>query len=294
MTTLRAAFSEFIRDCEAGRRSPKTIRWYQDKIKPLMKAHGDQEVNTITASDLRTLFIEIDQRVSEATAAGSRRAFRAFWRWAFREYRLPRNPMKGIRPLQTRRRAPKGAASSDILAMFRACPDTPLGARDRALLLLLAATGIRAGGLLTIRPDDIDFAARRLLVIEKGEKQRAVGVNSFALHCVVLWLKNRPSGAEFVFCADDGKPLSYWGLRQAFRRMRERAGVEGKVTPHLLRHWFAQEFRRQGGELEVLRELMGHASITTTVDFYAVFSQDVVAEIYDAHDPMRGLFRESV
>jgi len=168
----------------------------------------------------------------------------------------------------------------------------------------LAATGIRAGGLLTIRPDDIDFAARRLLVIEKGEKQRAVPVNSFALHCVVLWLKNRPSGAEFVFCADDGKPLSYWGLRQAFRRMRERAGVEGKareragvegkVTPHLLRHWFAQEFRRQGGGLEVLRELMGHASITTTVDFYAVFSQDVVAEIYDAHDPMRGLFRESV
>lgn len=294
MITIRAAFSEFIRDCEAGRRSPKTIRWYQDKIKPLVRVHGDDEIATISPSDLRTLFIEIDQRVSEATAAGSRRAFRAFWRWAVREYRLSHNPMKRIRPLQTRRRAPKSAASSDILSMFRTCPDSPIGARDRAILILLAATGIRAGGLLTIRPDDIDFAARRLLVTEKGEKQRVVPVNAFALHCVVLWLKRRPSGAEFVFCADDGKSLSYWGLRQAFRRMRERAGVEGKVTPHRLRHWFAQEFRRQGGGLEVLRAIMGHASITTTVDFYAVFSQDTVAEIYDAHDPMRSLFKDSV
>lgn len=119
MITIRAAFSEFIRDCEAGRRSPKTIRWYQDKIKPLVRVHGDDEIATISPSDLRTLFIEIDQRVSEATAAGSRRAFRAFWRWAVREYRLSHNPMKRIRPLQTRRRAPKSAASSFIAAWWQ-------------------------------------------------------------------------------------------------------------------------------------------------------------------------------
>ncbi|MEM6821234.1 MAG: tyrosine recombinase [Verrucomicrobiota bacterium] len=149
-------------------------------------------------------------------------------------------------------------------------PETPLGVRNRAIMELFYATGIRVSELASALLENLDLHKKSLLVIGKGNKERIVLFGSRAEHALSIYLEEGRSrlgkntaGGE-IFLANHGRRLTTVRIEKIVKEAMRRAGIEKNVYPHLLRHSFATHLLSNGADLRMIQELLGHASINTT------------------------------
>jgi integrase/recombinase XerD len=149
-------------------------------------------------------------------------------------------------------------------------PETPLGLRDRALLEVLYASGLRAGEIVGLRLENYLREERLLRVIGKGNRERVVPVGDKAVKAVDAWLaRGRPllvkpkTGGE-IFLGHHGRRLTTARVWQIVQEMAKMAGLNKKIWPHLLRHSFATHLLSHGADLRAIQEMLGHASLATT------------------------------
>lgn len=149
-------------------------------------------------------------------------------------------------------------------------PVTPLGLRDRAILEVLYASGLRASEIVGLRLENYLRAEGLLRVIGKGDRERVVPVGASAIGAIEAWLaKGRPllikarTGGE-IFLGEHGRRLTTVRLWQIVQEMAKLAGIEKKIWPHLLRHSFATHLLEHGADLRAIQEMLGHASLGTT------------------------------
>ncbi len=305
MITLGAAVEQFLLAKRADGLKPGTTRWYQGVLKPCIAQFGDlplDQVDTglmrgyvIALRTRRARYIDAPQRpqmaggLADDTLRGILRGLVGFFNWCMAEYDLDDNPMRRIKKPPKQRKEPKAISLDDLHKLMQACDDNPLGLRDRALLAFLADTGCRAGGLLTLKLPQLDLAAHRATVCEKGSKTRLVFYTPYTLNLLRCWLAVRPLYAPTVFCSLSpqrrGESLSSSGLHQILERLKQKAGVTGRVNPHAFRHSFAREYLANGGDLATLAQLMGHSDVSVTANSYAVFTDAELALRYNEHGP---------
>lgn len=149
-------------------------------------------------------------------------------------------------------------------------PDTPLGLRDRAILEVLYASGLRAGEIVGLRLENYLREEKLLRVIGKGNRERIVPVGDKAIAALETWLaKGRPllvkpkTGGE-IFLGEHGRRLTTARVWQIVREMAKLASLSKKIWPHLLRHSFATHLLSHGADLRAIQEMLGHASLATT------------------------------
>jgi integrase/recombinase XerD len=149
-------------------------------------------------------------------------------------------------------------------------PDTPLGLRDRALLEVLYASGLRAGEIVGLRLENYLREERLLRVLGKGNRERVVPVGDKAVKSLDGWLaRGRPllvkpkTGGE-IFLGNHGRRLTTARAWQLVQESAKLAGIEKKIWPHLLRHSFATHLLSHGADLRAIQEMLGHASLATT------------------------------
>ncbi|MFB3788386.1 MAG: site-specific tyrosine recombinase XerD [bacterium] len=165
--------------------------------------------------------------------------------------------------------------------------------RDRAMLELLYATGLRISELLNLRPGDFNFQFQFVRTIGKGDKERLVPFHDQAARCVLEYLEEgRPAlcGAQAtdrVFLNRAGRPLSRMGFWKILKKYALLAGIQAELSPHTLRHSFATHLLENGVDLRVLQELLGHASITTT-EIYTHLDQRQMLEMHRRYHPRGG------
>jgi len=271
---------------------------------------GDVSVNAITTDDLRrfisglmdrsTLYPEHPQHkereghLSPFTIESHVRSVRRLFNWLEEEGRIEINPMRRIKTPKPRRREPKGITEQDLLALLRTTEEgTLIDLRDRAMMLFLADTGCRAGGLVGLRVQDVDIEAGLAAVTEKRGKTRLVPFIEPTGEALRAWLAVRPQDKGpwvFIGLASHSRgALTPNSVLQAIKRRAERAGVTGTVNPHAFRHTFARQFLLSGGDLATLSELMGHESVEVTKDYYAIFTVRELQEMHRRHSPVRQL-----
>lgn len=210
-------------------------------------------------------------KVSARTRARNLAAIRMFFRFLVAEGRLDENPVDAIDRPQVFRRLP-GQLSPQEVERLLASPDpsTPLGCRDRALLEVLYATGARASEVSGLRPEDVDLRIACARCFGKGSKERIVPLGSKAVAALNAWLLLRTSfvrrraPADRIFISRRGTPLSRRDIWSRVRYHARRAGLQGRVYPHLLRHSFATHLLANGADLRYVQEFLGHASVSTT------------------------------
>jgi integrase/recombinase XerD len=195
-------------------------------------------------------------------------------------------------------RAPRGARplprvlTSAQVERLMAAPDVSrrLGLRDRAILEVLYATGLRASELLRLRPADLDLHVGVLTAFGKGRKERLVPIGEEARKWVRRYLADerprlvRQGHAPELFLSQRGRRLSRMGLWALVRRLALVAGVGRVLTPHVLRHSFATHLLEHGADLRALQAMLGHADISTT-QIYTHVSRERLRRIYDQHHP---------
>jgi len=169
-------------------------------------------------------------------------------------------------------------------------PKTPLGLRDRAVLEVLYASGLRAAEIVGLRLENLLREERLLRVIGKGNKERLVPVGEKALAALDLWLaRGRPelvkpkTGGE-IFIGDHGRRLTTARIWQIVQECARLAGVEKKIWPHLLRHSFATHLLSHGADLRAIQEMLGHASLATT-QIYTHVDQARLKEVHRKFHP---------
>jgi integrase/recombinase XerD len=218
-------------------------------------------------------------------------AARGFFRFAVREGRLENDPMQNLRAPKAFKGLPRFLSRDQVEALLAAPdPATPYGLRDRAILELLYATGLRASELVGLRPGDLDLEIGLLRCMGKGRKERLVPVGRVAGRSVRKYLDAaRPAlakgrGSPFLFLNNRGQRLSRMGLWLVVRRHAVTAGVARTLTPHVLRHSFASHLLERGADLRALQVMLGHADISTT-EIYTHVTRERLRKLYDRHHP---------
>jgi len=205
--------------------------------------------------------------------------------------RTPTNITVGLRSPKLSRKLPPSLTADQVRRIIETpSVKTPLGLRDRALLELLYAAGLRAAEILTLRIEQLDLESGSARVIGKGNKERLVLLGKAAEEAIRRYLDSaRPklvrskSGGE-VFLGNHGRRLTTSHLWGIVKKAAKAAGLDTRVYPHLLRHSFATHLLSGGADLRVIQELLGHASIGTT-EIYTHVDEDRLAATFDRFHP---------
>jgi integrase/recombinase XerD len=231
------------------------------------------------------------QGLSARSQARHVHSLRGFFRFAVREGLLDADPMENLRPPKAFHALPRYLTPAQVEALLAAPDvDTPIGLRDRALLEVMYATGLRAAETIGLRADSVDLELGLVRVFGKGRKERLVPLGREARR----WVKRYASGARAtlaqgrsspaLFLSNRGRALSHMGLWGLVRRHALKAGVASILTPHVLRHSFASHLLERGADLRALQAMLGHADISTT-QIYTHVTRERLRQIYDKFHP---------
>jgi integrase/recombinase XerC len=230
-------------------------------------------------------------------------AIRSLFRYACREGVVSANPAQGIPTPKAPQLLPRHLRPAEIERLLEApSRDEPLGRRDRVVLELLYASGLRVGELVGIDWQDIDLGARLVRVLGKGRKERLVPFGRPAQKALGEWLEvweDIRAGSAAATATDEPVLLNYRGgrltdrsVRRILDRYAEEAAVAGGVHPHTLRHTFATHLLEHGADLRSIQELLGHASLATTQK-YTHLEVSRLQEVYRGSHPRARASKEN-
>ncbi|MFQ5742783.1 MAG: tyrosine-type recombinase/integrase [Acidobacteriota bacterium] len=209
-------------------------------------------------------------RLSPLTMGRKLSALRTFCTYLCRNEIIVANPVWPFHNPKVPQPLPRALSKSEMTGLLQVSDDSPCGRRDRAVLELLYATGLRASELTSLEIDDVEMEARTLRVLGKGRKERIVPFGQVALRALQQYLpvrrrwlgEDRAQGA--LFLTPRGKRLTAAGLRSLLARKLRQAAISKHATPHSIRHSFATHLLDAGADLRAIQELLGHASLNTT------------------------------
>jgi len=253
---------------------------------------------SVTESDLQGYFAARHAETRATTANRRLTVFRRFFRWAVREGLLPADPTLRMLSAKQPLRVPKTLSEAEVEAMLAApLVDTPLGLRDRAMLELIYACGLRVTELVSLKVYQVSLSEGVLRVMGKGSKERLLPFGAVAAEWLDRYLAQaRPvllgtqlNEALFVTArgSTPGEAMTrvmFWTLVKKYARM---AGIQRPLSPHTLRHAFATHLLNHGADLRAVQMLLGHADISTTT-IYTHVARERLQTLHALHHPRGG------
>ena len=249
-----------------------------------MARSGVQGPDAVDRMHLRRYLASLGtRRLARATVARKAAALRCYFSWLVRQGRLDVDPARSLRAPSGGGRLPRVLSSREMETLLDGGGDTVWDLRDRAVLELLYAAGLRVSELCGLDRSDVDLAGRTVTVVGKGSKQRRVPIHDTAVAVLGAWLEDGrgevagPAQAVFVNRAE-----SRLGPRDVRRILDRRAS--SPTHPHALRHTYATHLLDGGADLRVVQELLGHASLATT-QVYTHVSKERLRAVYGETHP---------
>lgn len=269
--------------------SVNTIDAYRRDLTHHLRFLGGQNVEDLSAVEESQLIVYLGRlrRAGAAPATVMRKmsALRTFYRYLMREEAIAADPTSNLPSGRLLRRLP-AVLSVEEVGRLLGQPDagTRRGLRDRAMLELLYATGLRVSELVGLGRGDINLDLGVVRCIGKGSKERIVPVGRPAIEAVRAYLDSRRDAAAPLFVGNKGRPITRVAVWRIVRRHARGAGIRAPISPHALRHSFATHMLEGGADLRSIQELLGHSNIVTT-QIYTHVSADHLREVHRAYHP---------
>ncbi len=293
--TLAESLDAFLAHLRDVRRvSPHTLKAYGRDVAELLDWLPD-DVPEPGRHQMRRYMVELEERGLAATSVRRKLAsMRAFFRY-LRDFeaRSAPDPSRLVRAPKAPRKLPRVLTESEVDALLGLdFPPDFFGRRDRALLELLYSTGCRVSEAATLRLDAVDEDEGVVRVIGKRNKERLCLLGGPARAAWKAWIPLRAARIRDEQVADCGaaflnrsaRPLSSRWMFETVSRHALRAGIQGRLSPHGLRHSFATHLLDRGADLRTVQELLGHANLTTT-EIYTHVSMARLRDVYDRAHP---------
>ncbi|WP_310599313.1 site-specific tyrosine recombinase/integron integrase [Desulfobulbus sp.] len=282
--------------------SPHTADSYRFDIVEFFRFCGeDADCAAITGAEVEAFVGSLYAVNASASVARKLSALRTFFRFLRREKIIAADPVAGVVGPKLSQHIPAFLTVDEVFALLEApVVSDRFWRRDRAMLEMLYATGMRVSELVGCNMDDIDFAAEMVRVRGKGNKERLVPFGRMAGEALALYRperdnltvariqRGREPERDALFLNGQGSRLSARSVERSIQTYGLRAGIGVEVTPHALRHSFATHLLEMGADLRTVQELLGHVSLSTTQK-YTHLNIDHLTKVYDqAHPQARG------
>ncbi|MFN2387234.1 MAG: site-specific tyrosine recombinase XerD [Thermoanaerobaculia bacterium] len=273
--------------------SPRTVSAYRTDLAAFGKWLAGEKRDALQArrEDLSRYLRRLKARgLSSRSAFRALSALRGFYAYAGRYLGLRGDPTADLATPRAGLSLPRALEESEVESLLKAPdPASPLGLRDRAMLELLYASGLRVSEIVGLSRDRVDLESGIVRVSGKGGKERLVPFGRSAGDWLERYLaQTRPGldrrGSASLFLTERGSGMTRQRLWQVIGRYGRQAGIRRKLTPHVLRHSFATHLLEHGADLRALQMMLGHADIATT-EIYTKVSRGQLRRVYDRFHP---------
>ena len=296
MATTVSALDAYLTHLTVERRlAANSIESYARDLNGLAEfaAGRGTSVDQLTRQDLEEVVRDMmSQGRSPRSVARAVACYRGFYRFLLIDGRLRTNPSDDLHPPRAWKVLPRFLSVEDVDLLI-AQPDvsTPRGLRDRAIIELLYATGMRVSELVALRPADVNLEASYLTCTGKGDKQRIVPIGDEAATWVKRYLQQsrsvllgkRRSNRLFVNARGGGIGLTRVGFWKILKSYARQSGITRSLSPHTLRHSFATHLLQRGADLRAIQTMLGHARLSTTQRYTHVNASQLIDVYRKAH-----------
>lgn len=290
-----ALFQEYL-TVELGLAKNTQLAYMRD-LRLLMKSlqlKADEELLQVSRQQLIAYLVRLKQEGrASSTVARKLASIKAFYRFLTAERYIRRNPAEVLEAASRGLHLPKVLSVQEVERLL----DEPNlgtldGYRDKTMLELLYATGMRVSELVNVPVKNVDMKMQYIIVMGKGSKERMLPLGRTALHYLEHYLSvvrpqllhGKPDAAAELFVTGWGGPMTRERFYEIIVAYGKSAGISKRVTPHMLRHSFATHLLNNGTDLRIVQELLGHADISTT-QIYTHLDVERLREVYDKTHP---------
>jgi site-specific recombinase XerD len=287
---LQTAMQAFQMENAARKLSARTRRSYQDNLDQFLEYAGNIDLKDLTP-ELVNSFIQwygdrpgrVGDRISPATLHKAYAVINRFCRWIYLQRWIDRCITDFTRAPRLNKPIKDTLTDEEIARLLHSVRGN---VRDHLIFSFFLDTGCRLNEVVQLNVDDIDFEQRLVKVHGKGNKEGVVPIGQRVTRDLFVYIHNvrdAAPGERALFLNRDGTRLEYNGLSQLIRRRFDKLGIEGRA--HKMRHTFATQFLRNGGNLEALRRILRHSDIKVTQQYLHLVNDDLIAE-HDRYAPM--------
>ena len=298
MKTLIERFSTYLKHERAV--SPHTCKNYLVDLQqflgfleerfPDIQTKGETYITRIDASVIRDFMSKMWNLWSPSSMARKLATLRTFFNYCIKKGMIEANPAKEVATPKIPKRVPKFLTVDEVFSLLDSAADKgALGVRDRGILELLYASGLRVSELVGLNLEDVDLKARTVRVMGKGRKERIVPVGEKACLALATYLEKRTGllAGKVAECAyfvnRHGGRLTARSVERLLAKYMRRCGVQKTVTPHVLRHTFATHLLGAGADMRGIQELLGHSSLSTTQKYTHVGIENLMKAYDESH-----------
>ena len=255
----------------------------------------DREVldyKSVVYSDLRFFLMYLKDEKKDKNSSIDRKlsSLRGFYQYLANEGIVSNNVFSLLNGPKKEKKLPRYFEYNELESLFEVCDlSNALGQRDRLILEMLYATGVRVGELVSIKVFDINFSSRTILILGKGNKERIVPYGDYCEEILKLYLKDgylslNNQNSPYLFLNARGGRLTERGVRYLLEEIIKKTSVQKNISPHMIRHSFATHLLNQGCDLMTVQKLLGHESIKAT-QIYTHVTTDRLRSVYQNSFP---------
>lgn len=256
------------------------------KMSEYLAAQGVVDLNAVTATNLNSyvLFLE-KEGMKPSTISRNIASMKAFYHYLEKERRMVNDPSGLLKAPKIEKKMPTILSTEEVTRLLeQPGGNSPKELRDKAMLELLYATGIRVSELISLRIKDVNLQMEYVSCTD-GHKERIIPFGKVARDALQSYLQNgrgrlmEEDSCEWLFTNCSGQAMSRQGFWKLIKSYGKKAGIQAEITPHTLRHSFAAHLVSNGADLKSVQEMLGHSDISTT-QIYSQVGQGRIREVY--------------
>lgn len=262
-----------------------------EKVQHFMEDRGIKETKAVTAQDLSDYVKYLEEnKFAAATVSRNIASLKAFYHYLLQEGMVEEDITDKLKAPKIEKKAPEIMSPEEVVRLLeQPSGDSPKEIRDKAMLELLYATGIRVTELITLTLADVNMQMNFILCRDRN-KERIIPFGAAAKNAMARYLngtreemlENKTSDVLFANCS--GQPMSRQGFWKLIKHYAKKADIQADITPHTLRHSFAAHLVENGADLRSVQEMLGHSDISTT-QIYANLNHNHIREVYAKAHP---------
>ena len=288
MKSSREYITSYLQYLEYEKKlSKNTIKAYDNDLNKLLEFKNN--LLSINNKDIKE-FIKKSNNLSTKTLAHRLTVINSFYNYLLSENIISINPCYSINMPKIPSKLPEVLSEEEVDKLLDINLVDIYSYRNKAMLELLYATGMRASELTNLKLNNIDLNSCIVRIMGKGSKERIVPINDTTIKYLNIYINNyrkeilNKKDSEYLFISNALKPITRQGLFKIIKKECIRAGIKKNVYPHILRHSFATHLLNHGANIRIIQELLGHEDITTT-EIYTHLSNETIKKDYEEYFP---------